>query len=319
MKQCKKHDKRNRKKMCIGIIGVLLLIVAIIGAFYKKEEPSMEVQAVSFEATILEVHDTYFLIEPVEGSMERNSASQITVPIKNMDASTEPEAGDMIEVTYDGMIAESYPAQIINVYGIKMIREAIEEVSSEMVIEEDLLVYPLPTTIDLNNIKDCTLAVSIEDGDIIKGDTGTYTMKVKVYEYELFDLVDISFLENGSVEEIVINKKVVKRSSIERNAMGAVIINGGLDVGGYQLVTDGNGVFYSIGYSDVKTYHELGEITLDVAADFAYVDASDLDAGEKKYTLEEVTSSFDYSGTPRNTSIVVEDGVVTSMKKVYVP
>lgn len=318
MKKYREPGKAN-KAIYIGIVGIviILLVVVVMGALHRKEEPVVEVPEVSFEATILEVQDTYFLIEPVEGSVERNSASQITVPIKNVDTSIEPEVGDIIEITYDGMIAESYPAQIMNVYGIKMIKEAVEEVSTEEAIAEDFVVYPLPSTIDLNNIKDCTLAVSLENGDIVKGDNGTYTMKVKIYEYELFDLVDVSLLQNGT--EIVINKKAVEISSIERNEMGTVIINGGLDVGGYELETDGNGVYYSSGYSDTKTYHELGEITLEVSSDFVYVDASDLDAGEKKYTLEETAASLNYKGMPRYMSILVENGVVTSMKKIYVP
>ena len=35
-----------------------------------------------FEATILEIRDNYFLVEPVEGSQELNNADLITVPMK---------------------------------------------------------------------------------------------------------------------------------------------------------------------------------------------------------------------------------------------
>lgn len=68
----------------------------------------------TFQAIILEIHDDYYLVEPVEGSVERNSADQITVPITDMNV----EMGDILEIVYDGMIAESYPAQITNVYSI---------------------------------------------------------------------------------------------------------------------------------------------------------------------------------------------------------
>ena len=72
----------------------------------------------SFQATILEIYDGYYLIEPVEGSIELNSADRITVPMKNMNPSPEPKVGDVLEIEYDGLIAESYPAQITNVYSI---------------------------------------------------------------------------------------------------------------------------------------------------------------------------------------------------------
>lgn len=74
-----------------------------------------------FQATILEIRDGYYLVEPVDGSIELNSADQITVPMTNMNPSTEPEVGDVLEIEYDGSIAESYPAQITNVYSIRIV------------------------------------------------------------------------------------------------------------------------------------------------------------------------------------------------------
>lgn len=76
-----------------------------------------------FQATILEIHDGYYLVEPVEGSAELNSADQMTVPMANMNPSPEPEVGDVLEIEYDGSIAESYPAQITNVYSISVVEQ----------------------------------------------------------------------------------------------------------------------------------------------------------------------------------------------------
>lgn len=77
-----------------------------------------------FQATILEVHDGYFLVAPVEGSWELSSADRIEVPMKNMDPSLAPEIGDTIEISYNGEILESYPARLSGVYSIKVIEEA---------------------------------------------------------------------------------------------------------------------------------------------------------------------------------------------------
>ena len=76
---------------------------------------------VTFQAIILEIHDGYYFVEPVEGSTELNSADQITVPITDMNVSSELEVGDILEIVYDGAIAESYPAQITNVYSISIV------------------------------------------------------------------------------------------------------------------------------------------------------------------------------------------------------
>ena len=77
-----------------------------------------------FRAEILEIHDAHYLVKPVEGSWELNSADRIVVPISNAHPSPEPEIGNVIEIEYSGEILESYPAQIADVYGIKLIREA---------------------------------------------------------------------------------------------------------------------------------------------------------------------------------------------------
>lgn len=77
-----------------------------------------------FQAEILEIHDGNYLVKPVEGSWELSSADRIKVPIRNTHPSPEPEIGDVIEIEYSGEILETYPAQIADVYGIKVIKDA---------------------------------------------------------------------------------------------------------------------------------------------------------------------------------------------------
>ena len=76
-----------------------------------------------FQAEILEDHNGYYLVKPVEGSWELNSADRIEVPIRNAYPSPEPEIGDVIEIEYSGEILETYPARIADVYGIKVIKQ----------------------------------------------------------------------------------------------------------------------------------------------------------------------------------------------------
>ena len=78
------------------------------------------VSSYRFRAKILEIHDSYFLVEPVAGSAELNSSDLIEIPLKLMDASPEPQVGDILEIEYDGMIQELYPAKIPNVYQITL-------------------------------------------------------------------------------------------------------------------------------------------------------------------------------------------------------
>ena len=77
-------------------------------------------EIVILQAKLLHVEDEHFIVEPVEGSPELNSASRIMVPMRNMAPSPEPVVGDILQIEYDGLIQETYPARITNVYRISV-------------------------------------------------------------------------------------------------------------------------------------------------------------------------------------------------------
>ena len=98
-------------------------IIKILGMEVFNNTNESKPESVTFQAEILEVHDGYFLVKP-ESSWAINSADKIEVPTENMDASLEPEVGDIIEVSYGGEILETYPARLNNIFSIKVIEEA---------------------------------------------------------------------------------------------------------------------------------------------------------------------------------------------------
>lgn len=181
-------------------------------------------------------------------------------------------------------------------------------------------ISPLPVTIDINNLNNCTVAVSFEKGDAYVDDTGVMRLKVKVYTYDLYDMVDIALLAPG--DTILLRGEEVPVTDLVRTDSGAVQINGGLDVGGYELITTDNTVFFETGYSDVKSYYELGEATLRVSADFLFTDKMDLDKGEVTYYPGDFLTDkagILYYFSPHNTSIVIQDGQVITMERIYTP
>ncbi len=96
---------------------------------------------VTFQATVLECSKQSVLVEPVEGSSELNSADQITLP--NIEG-TDFQAGDVIEVHYNGSIMETYPAQLGEVYAITLIEQANTDTMWDkipMVMVNDKLYY----------------------------------------------------------------------------------------------------------------------------------------------------------------------------------
>ena len=197
----------------------------------------------------------------------------------------------------------------------------VEDVApAETTVEETgTIVAPLPESIDLTNLIEGTIAVSLEKGGLYKDDNGNMMMDITVFSYDKFDMVDIASLKVG--DTILMNQVGVVIESIETNGNGGVLINGGLDNGGYELRSDDSTIFYQIGYSDVKAYHEVGKITLPVAADFVYTDSSDLDAGSVEMTADEffAAEDMDYSFNANNTEMMILDGSVKAMTRVYTP
>ena len=93
-------------------------------------------------------------------------------------------------------------------------------------------ILPLPASIDMNQLENCTVAISLEQGDAYVDDTGAMQMDVTVYTYDLYDMVDMAGLKEG--DTIVIREQEVEISSIERTERG-ILINGGLDENGYEF------------------------------------------------------------------------------------
>lgn len=181
-------------------------------------------------------------------------------------------------------------------------------------------IAPLPVTIDMNHLTDCTVAVSIEKEDLSVDNTGARVLPVTVYTYDIYDMVDIAMLAEG--DTIILRNEEVLITSLVRTDNGTVQINGGLDAGGYELITNEDTVYFETGYSDVKTWFELGKAVLPVSNDFVFTDNADLESGTQTFTLEDLFTdkvAHIFGFTPYNTRIRIENGVVTQMERVYTP
>ena len=182
------------------------------------------------------------------------------------------------------------------------------------------VISPLPETIDINALDNCTVAISLEKGGAYVNDSGKMVMDVTVYSYELYDIVDIASLKENDV--ILRKNEEVNVTEIERLETGLVRINGGEENGGFDLVSNDSTVYYESGMNDIKAYYELGSVTLTVSDEFEYVDESDLDADAKKYFAGDFLkddAGIEYNFSPNNTSIVIENGTIIKMNKTYMP
>ena len=96
--------------------------------------------------------------------------------------------------------------------------------NTEIVENETKTVYPLPETIDVNNLDNCTVSVSFEKGDVYVDDSGKAVIDMTVYTYDLYDMVDIATLNENDV--IVRRGENVVVTDVERLETGLIRING---------------------------------------------------------------------------------------------
>ena len=221
-------------------------------------------------------------------------------------------------------IAAEQPGVVETTEETEEVVEADEEEVGEIVegadIELTADIMPLPSTIDMTALDNCTLAVSFEEGDAYVDDEGKMQLDVTVYDYELFDMVDIAELAEGST--IAIQGNVVTVETLETLESGLIFINGGMDNGGYDLWHDESGVYFEHGYNDAKAYQEIGEATIRVSDDFIFVDAADPDKGEVTYYPGDFLTDeagIEYFFNPNNTKIVIQDGQIINMTRIYTP
>ena len=185
-------------------------------------------------------------------------------------------------------------------------------------LEETHTITPLPDT-TMENLSDAILSISLDEGDAYVDDSGRMQMDLKIYTYYKYDMVDIANLKVG--DTVVRHFGEVKVVSKEQNEAGTIFINGGLENGGLDLVTDDCGIFYETGFNDVKNWYEIGEATIRVSVDFKGYDNADLEQGEViiypgDFLIGAVTN---YDFTPYNTTIRVEDGQIVEMNRVFIP
>ena len=184
--------------------------------------------------------------------------------------------------------------------------------------EETHTITPLPDT-TMENLSDAILSISLDEGDAYVDDSGRMQMDLKIYTYDKYDMVDIANLKAG--DTVVRHFGEVKVVSKEQNEAGTIFINGGLENGGLDLVTDDCGIFYETGFNDVKNWYEIGEATIRVSVDFKGIDNADLEQGEViiypgDFLVGAVTN---YDFTPYNTTIRVEDCQIVEMNRVFIP
>ena len=196
--------------------------------------------------------------------------------------------------------------------------EATETTAAAEPTEAAKILAPLPDT-TMAELTDAILAVSLEEGGAYVDDEGKLQMDLKIYSYDKYDMMEVAALKVGDI--IFGHSGKVTVTSIEQNEDGTILINGGLDEGGFDLVTDEIGLYYERGFGNAKNWYEAGKATIRVSADFEGVDSADQEKGEVilypgSFLVGEVTN---YDFTPYNTTVRVEGGQVVALTRCHIP
>lgn len=180
-------------------------------------------------------------------------------------------------------------------------------------------VVPLPRNVELSENTSGSFSVSLGEGAVYVNKANMPEMKATVYAYELYDYAAMGALKTG--DRILRLGQDVPVNSIERAENGDIVINGGLDMGGHVFRAGADGDYYEISYNDAKSYAPVAEVVLPVADEFFFVDKSDFDGEPQTYYLDSffVDGLFGWYFFPSNTTIQVENGVVVSMERIYIP
>lgn len=187
-------------------------------------------------------------------------------------------------------------------------------------VELGRVIRPLPLSVDIANLGDCTVGAAVAPDGIFLDDSGKAQMTLTLYEYDLYDMADVSALAPGDVIEL--NGEDVLLESVERTDSGLVVLNGGLEQGGYDLTTDDETVYYLAGFDNYKSWRALGTVTLPVNEEFTYLDASDLEKdAEVWYVGDFLTPGTQLPDglTPNNTTVTIQNGEVVELVRSYVP
>ncbi len=182
-------------------------------------------------------------------------------------------------------------------------------------------VAPQSAAIDVMALADGIYPVAFDRGDVLSGASGVFMNAVHVFSEDVYDIVDVNTLAVG--DTLVVSGESYAVTGVE-NLDGDVLVNGGLDEGGFTLVPEDESNCYRVrGYDDLTTYTERGVTTLMVDPSATFTDGWNIEADPVMTgydgIVEAMQASENDSFTPYNTTVRIEAGKVVEINRVYVP
>ena len=183
---------------------------------------------------------------------------------------------------------------------------------------EHKLIAPLPAGIDVNNLTDCIVPAdfSADDFHWMGGN-----LSMTVFNRDLYDAVDVSQMQEG--DTLLYQSSPVVIQSIKRTDSG-IDINGGLDQGGQWLAGNGGGTYVARQWDDHAVYSSLGNTEMALASGFIIIDCG-LNPSDPVDTIRtpkiyiESLQGFRREFNHLNTTVTIEDGMITEINRHWIP
>lgn len=108
-------------KMISVYLLLALLLFGLVGCAATQDN---EEEHVTFLATVVELPGNTVIVEPEESSAAAASASRIALSLSDITDDSLPQVGDVYQIEYDGVILETYPAQLHRVFSMEVVSVA---------------------------------------------------------------------------------------------------------------------------------------------------------------------------------------------------
>ena len=108
------------KKVHWILLTIVLMLILISAYIFRPMTMNDIYKEPNFKGIVIEVRENSILVSVNEDEDEFKSSDKISVSlnVKSKDSMTHFNVGDNVSVYYNGIILESYPAQVNGVYAI---------------------------------------------------------------------------------------------------------------------------------------------------------------------------------------------------------
>lgn len=186
---------------------------------------------------------------------------------------------------------------------------------------EGKFIAPNPCDVDAENIENGIYHAYIDEYGIEEADSDV-TIRAEIFTEDSYDIVDINRMAKGDV--IYINGQLLPVDSITQTDSGIININGGVEeLGSALIAVDESNCFVYAGMDMERSYTRQGIADLTVSDDVKLTDKHDPSA-DKEYMGSDAVSALkemvkEYPLTCYNCSIMVEDGAIVEITRLYTP